>query len=653
MISKETIATIRETARVEEVVGDFVILKRRGVNMLGLCPFHDEKTPSFTVSPTKGIYKCFGCGQSGDSVKFIMEHEHFTYPEALRYLAKKYNIDIEETEETPEQKAEETYKESLFAVNQFAENYFMGNLWNSDKGKAIGISYFKERGFSEEIIKKFRLGYSFEEWDHLLKTAAEQGYKTEYLKTVGLLTSGEKTVDMYRGRVMFPIHNLSGRVLGFGGRILRSNEKAPKYINSPESEIYNKSRILYGLYFAKNAIVRNDTCYLVEGYTDVISMHQAGIENVVASSGTSLTTGQVQLVRRYTQNITILYDGDSAGIKASFRGIDMILEEGMNVKVVLFPDGEDPDSFSKKHSGEELKEFLRTHEKDFIRFKADILMKDAGDDPIRKAGVIKDMVSSIALIPDGIARTLFIQQCSDLMRVNEEILYSELNKVRREKLKQKGKKEDEPVMDQPYREEKTPLRQTEIRHPGYPGETQELEILRVLLNYGGIEFPYKYEDENGEMVEEPVKVGDFIVHDLQADEIEMLHPVHQLIFKDLCGLVLNGQHDQIQQHFINHTDDEVRNLAMGLITQQYHLSEGWESKYRIFTEREDMVLQRTVMHVLYRFKATKLEHMIESLKKKLADTTQPEEITSILTTVRNLEAVKKKLSDELTVVIWK
>lgn len=653
MISKASIDTIRETARIEEVVGDFVNLKRRGVNMLGLCPFHDEKTPSFTVSPTKGIYKCFGCGQSGDSVKFVMEHEHFTYPEALRYLAKKYSIELEETEETPEQKAEETLREALFAVNQFAENYFVDNLWNADKGKAIGLSYFHERGFSDEIIRKFRLGYSFEEWDHLLNTAKAQGYKAEYLKTVGLLTSGEKTVDMYRGRVMFPIHNLSGRVLGFGGRILKSNEKAPKYINSPESEIYNKSKILYGLYFAKNAIVKQDNCYLVEGYTDVISMHQAGIENVVASSGTSLTTGQVQLIRRYTPNITILYDGDNAGIKASFRGIDMILEEGMNVKVVLFPDGEDPDSFSRKKSKDELTEFLRASEKDFIRFKAGILMKDAGDDPIRKAGVIKDMVNSIALIPDGIARTLFVQQCSDLMHVDEQVLYTELNKVRRDRLRQKSRQEGEP--DEPLVVHEEKHRHTPPpEHPlTYPGEVQESEILRILLNYAHQDMIYRHENETGEMEEHTVNVGDFVVYDLRADDIEMLHPLHQSIYKDVCELVLGKRHAEIQDYFIHHTDDDVRNMAAGMITSPYQLSEGWEIKYRIFTEREDMVLYKSVMNVLYRFKATKLDQLIDDLKKKLRDATEPEEITSILTTVKDLEAVKKKLSDELTVVIWK
>jgi len=339
MISKETIDVIKETARIEEVVGDFVMLKRRGVNMLGRCPFHDEKTPSFTVSPTKGIYKCFGCGVSGDSIKFVMEHEHFTYPEALRYVAKKYNIQIEEKEVSPEFLEEQSGRESLLMVNQFAENHFIENLWEHEMGKAIGLSYFHERGFTDETVKKFKLGFAIEEWDYFLKKATEAGYKLEFLKTLGLVTSGERTVDMYRGRVIFPIHNLSGRVVGFGARILKTNEKAPKYINSPENEVYNKSKIVYGIYFAKASIIKNNKCFLVEGYTDVISLHQAGVENVVSSSGTSLTTGQIDLIKRYTLNITILYDGDAAGIKASFRGIDMILENGMNVKVVLFPDG--------------------------------------------------------------------------------------------------------------------------------------------------------------------------------------------------------------------------------------------------------------------------------------------------------------------------
>lgn len=654
MISKDTIQTIRETARIEEVVGEFVNLKRRGVNMLGLCPFHDEKTPSFTVSPTKGIFKCFGCGQSGDSLKFIMEHEHFTYPEALRYLAKKYHIEIEESEETPEQKIEDQNKESLFAVNQFAENYFTDNLWNTEKGKAIGLSYFHERGFTDETILKFKLGYSPEEWDHLYKTALDQGYKTEYLKKVGLVTSGEKTVDMYRGRVMFPIHNLSGRVLGFGGRILKSNEKSPKYINSPESEIYNKSKSLYGIYFAKNAIVKNDMCYLVEGYTDVISLHQAGIENVVASSGTSLTIGQIQLIRRYTQNITILYDGDNAGIKASFRGIDMILEEGMNVNVVLFPEGEDPDSFAKKHSQDELRMFLIENRKDFIRFKAGVLSKDAGDDPIKKASVIRDMVNSIALIPDGIARTLFIQQCSEMMRVEEQVLYNELNKIRRQKLKEKNKN-DNSFNDQEFIPEEKLIapRQVDKFKEKYPGEAQELEVIRLLINYAEREFPMKYENEEGELIEHIINVGDFVMNDIRTDEIEMIHPLHQLIFKEIEELIQQKKHTEVQTFFIQHQQDEIRNLVAGLLTSPHQLSEGWEQKYRIFTEREDMVIHKTVMQVLYRFKAVKLDEMIQNWMNKLNETTDHEELTSILTTIQNLEEVKKELSKELTVVIWK
>lgn len=654
MISKDSIQTIREAARIEEVVGDFVNLKRRGVNLLGLCPFHDEKTPSFTVSPTKGIFKCFGCGQSGDSLKFIMEHEHFTYTEALRYLAKKYHIEIEESEETPEQKVEDQNKESLFAVNQFAENYFINNLWNSEKGKAIGLSYFHERGFSDETILKFKLGYSSDEWDQLYKTALDKGYKTEYLKKVGLVTSGEKTVDMYRGRVIFPIHNLSGRVLGFGGRILKSNEKSPKYINSPESEIYNKSKSLYGIYFAKNAIVKNDMCYLVEGYTDVISMHQAGIENVVASSGTSLTNGQIQLIRRYTQNITILYDGDNAGIKASFRGIDMILEEGMNVNVVLFPEGEDPDSFAKKHSKDELRKFLIETRKDFIRFKAGILSKDAGDDPIKKASVIRDMVNSIALIPDGIARTLFIQQCSEMMKVDEQVLYNELNKIRRQKLKEKNKNDNSFNEEEFIPEEKLIApKQVDKFKEKYPGEAQELEVIRLLINYAEREFPMKYENEEGAFVEHIVNVGDFVINDIRSDEIEMIHPVHQLIFKEIEELIQQKKHHEVQTFFIQHPQDEIRNLVAGLLTSPYQLSEGWEQKYRIFTEREDMVIHKTVMQVLYRFKAVKLDEMIQNWKNKLNETTDYEELTSILTTIQNLEEVKKELSRELTVVIWK
>lgn len=446
MIPKETISAIFEASRIDEVVGEFVSLKKRGANMLGLCPFHNEKTPSFNVSPVKGIYKCFGCGKAGNSVNFIMEHEQMNYPEALRWLAKKYNIPIEEEEQTPEQVQANNERESLYVVCSFAQKNFTETLWETDEGKSVGLSYYHQRGFTDDTIHKFQLGYSLDKWRGFSDAAIAAGHKLDYLVKAGLTISKEapestaggppeqeRFFDRFSARVIFPVHNVSGRVIAFGGRTLKTDKKIAKYINSPETDIYHKSKVLYGLYFSKKRIVEEDNCYLVEGYTDVISLHQAGIENVVASSGTSLTVDQIRLIRRYTPNITILYDGDSAGIKASFRGIDLVLEEGMNVRVLLFPDGEDPDSFSKKISSTELKAFIKENSKDFLAFKAQLLNSEAAHDPIKKAGLIKEMVESISLIPEPIYRSVYIKECSRIMDVDEQALLSELNKLRRKK----------------------------------------------------------------------------------------------------------------------------------------------------------------------------------------------------------------------------
>ncbi len=651
MITKETIEVIRDTARVEEVVGDFVMLKRRGVNMIGRCPFHNEKTPSFTVSPTKGIYKCFGCGASGDSIKFVMEHEHFTYPEALRYVAKKYNIPVEETEASPEYIEEQSAKESLYITNQFAENHFTTNLWEHEMGRAVGLSYFHERGFDDATIKKFKLGFAIEEWDYFLKAATEAGYKLEFLKTLGLVTSGEKTVDMYRGRVIFPIHNLSGRVVGFGARILKTNEKAPKYINSPENDIYNKSKIVYGIFYAKTSIVKNNKCYLVEGYTDVISLHQAGVENVVASSGTSLTTGQIELIKRYTPNITILYDGDAAGIKASFRGIDMILENGMNVKVVLFPDGEDPDSYARNHSTEELEEFIKENENDFIRFKASILMKDAANDPIQKAAAIKDMVNSIALVPDGILRTLYVQQCSELMNVPEHTLNNELNKIRREltknKLRKDGWQENEVSTDIVQE-----AQEKQIEEIVFTSEPHEKEILRLLLNYADkiIQFEQMSEEGAVEMVD--TTVGNYITQDILADEITFNNPLYQLVFDEIAEQVAQHKYEGLTQYFIHHTDEEVSKFCIDMITQKYEVSENWTKQYNIVINTEESQMTKTVFDVLYNFKRSKIDFMLEQKRDQLKDADE-EVVNEILTEINEFQLIKKSLSDHLSVVIWK
>ncbi|MEI6455211.1 MAG: DNA primase, partial [bacterium] len=435
MISRDTIDTIISTAKIEEVIGDFVTLRRRGVNMIGLCPFHNEKTPSFTVSPAKGIYKCFGCGKAGNSVNFLIEHEHYNYPEALRALARKYNIEIEEEALTPEQIQETSEKESLFNLNLFALQYFSGVLFDSEEGRAIGLSYLKERGIREDISRKFQLGYSLDKWDSFSESALQNGYKREFLLKTGLSQEKDSRLyDRFHSRLIFPIHSASGRIIGFGGRILGPDKNRAKYINSPESEIYSKSKSLYGIFFAKNAIISKDSCLLVEGYTDVISLFQSGVENVVASSGTSLTTDQIRMIQRYTSNITILYDGDPAGIKASFRGIDMILEQGMNVKIVLFPDGEDPDSYARKHHPAEVQDFIRKSAVNFILFKTRLLLDEAQADPIKKATLIKEIVASVALMPDAISRSLYIKECSSLMAVQENILMNELNRLLRKKI---------------------------------------------------------------------------------------------------------------------------------------------------------------------------------------------------------------------------
>ena len=426
MITQKTIGEIFETAKIEEVVGDFVNLRRRGVNMIGLCPFHNEKTPSFTVSPNKGIYKCFGCGKGGNSVNFMMEHEQFSYPEALRYLAKKYGIKVDEKQLTPEQDLERQRKDSLFIINDFAVDYYHKNLMSSDIGKSVGLSYFKQRGFREDTIKKFQLGFAFDKNDHLTLTMVNKGYNLDLLKEVGLTSKYGR--DFFRNRVQFPIHNLSGKVIGFGGRILVTDKKQPKYLNSPETDIYNKSRVLYGIYFAKKAIRKEDNCFLVEGYTDVISLSQAGIENVVSSSGTSLTVGQIQLIKRNTPNITILYDGDAAGIKAALRGLDLVLEQDMNVKVVLLPEGEDPDSFVQSVGTEQFKKYIKEKSADFILFKTNLLLAETANDPIKRAALIKDIVGSIARIPDPIKRSVYVRECASLMEISEQILVDEANK---------------------------------------------------------------------------------------------------------------------------------------------------------------------------------------------------------------------------------
>ncbi len=646
MIPRDTIQTIIETARVEEVVGDFVTLRKRGVNYIGLCPFHNEKTPSFTVSPAKGIYKCFGCGKAGNSVNFVMEHEHYTYPEALKFLAKKYNVEIEEEEQTPEQLQEISEKESLFAVSAFAQKFFTDQLFNTEEGKSIGLSYFKNRGFREHIMEQFQLGYSPEGWDAFTKNAIENGYKAEYLIGSGLtIDSKGNRFDRFSGRVIFPIHNLSGRVIGFGGRILKSDEKKAKYINSPESDIYNKSQVLYGIYFARNAIVKKDNCLLVEGYTDVISLFQAGFENVVASSGTSLTTDQIRLIKRYTPNITILYDGDEAGLKASFRGIDMILEAGMNVRIVMFPENEDPDSFVRSHRSIEVEEFITLQAKDFIRFKTNILLKDAKDDPVKKAGLIKDIVHSISLIPDQIIRSVYVKECSVLMDMAEQTLMNELNKRLRSKFRQT--EEEYVPADLPGTTEQTLEQRVETDL--YNTDYQERDVIRLLLNYGKEEIEFDDLDENNHKIKIPVVVAQFIVNDLSRDEIKFSDPVYQKIFDEYVEFISKEELPD-EKYFINHTNKKMSSAAIDLLTSPYELSDNWEIVARIEVVTEMSRLKEAVVNSVLSFKAKKIEHLIRENQEKIRKAEEAEnheEIPELMKKQRDLKTISNSINNQL------
>jgi DNA primase len=597
VISNTTKDLILETSRIEEVVGEFVALKKRGSNLLGLCPFHNERTPSFTVSPAKGFFKCFGCGKAGDSVTSIMEHEHLTFPEALRYLAGKYNITIEEEAQTAENIEAQGQRESLFVVSAYAQRFFTEQLLKTEEGKAIGLSYFRERGFTDEIINRFQLGYSPDRWDGLTKSAIEEGYQLEYLEKTGLTIVNEsKQYDRFRGRVMFPIHNLTGRVIAFGARILKADPKSPKYLNSPESEIYHKSKSLYGIAFAKKSIINQDACFLVEGYTDVISMHQAGLENVVASSGTSLTVDQIRLIGRYTRNITVLYDGDTAGIKASLRGIDLILEEGMNVRVVLFPDGEDPDSFARSVSTEELKSYLQKQAVDFISFKTKLLLQDTANDPIKKAGLVRDIVETIAKVPDAISRAAYLRQTSVLMEMSEAVLLQELNKILRKNIsKHSADSSFAPPPDMPPMDPDEalllgmlPTESEEQVANEFDTYSLEEEIIRILLHYADetFSFPFFVPEKEGEEV--PVhRVKDFIINELSDDGIRFSNEVYAGLLAEFSAQVEhNATYDS--QLFIQQLEPQIKSTAITLVTPPYVLS-NWENKgITVKSEREQL-----------------------------------------------------------------
>lgn len=650
MIPKETVDLILDTARIEEVVGDFVTLKRRGTNLLGLCPFHNEKTPSFNVSPTRGIYKCFGCGKAGNAVNFVMEHEHFSYPEALRYLATKYQIAVEEEEKSPEYTREQMQRESLFVAMEFARKFYAGQLHNTDEGRSVGLSYFHQREFTEMMIEKFQLGYAPEGWRVFTDYALENGFLQENLEKAGLITVNDgKVYDRFRGRVMFPIHNITGKVIAFGARILRSDPKSPKYLNSPETEIYHKSNILYGVFFAKKSIVAHDNCYLVEGYTDVIALHQSGIENVVASSGTSLTVEQIRLIGRYTKNITVLYDGDPAGIKASLRGIDLILEEGLNVKVVLFPEGDDPDSFSRKHNSYEIAAFINEQAQDFIRFKTSLLLGETANDPVRKAGLIRDIVETIAKIPDPITRSTYIRECSVLMGIEEHILIAELNKLIRKAVLRGQAPVEAPDNTDELLDEiiEKPVQLYDELSPA----AQETDIIRILLNYGNQELTFEEQIDEKHTTTVSQLVMNFIVSDLQRDDIEMENPVYGKIFNEFSRMV-HGDIPYQPSVFTNHQDPDVSRMAADMLTVKYPLAQWSEKGIHVREEAERM--KHAVISALYSYKIKQVYKLIRENREAIKTAAENnEDLTSLMERQKELDNLKSALSEYLSIVVLK
>lgn len=649
MIPQDTIMSILDTVRIEEVVGDFVSLKKRGANLIGVCPFHKEKTPSFIVSPAKGIFKCFGCGKAGDSVRFVMEHEHYSYPEALRFLANKYGIIIEEKEQTPEEMVAQNERERMFNVNSFAQQYFSSVMKNDEEGIAVGMSYFRERGFRDAIIDKFQLGYCLNQRDTFVQHALRNGYSKELLLKVGLASGNEeRTYDKYQGRVIFPIHNLTGKVIGFGARILSGDKTKAKYLNSPESEIYNKSQTLYGIYFAKNEISRLDNCILVEGYADVLSMHQAGIENTVASSGTSLTTEQIRLISRYTKNVTILYDGDSAGIHAALRGTDMILEEGMNVRIVVLPPDEDPDSFVQHNPIEVVRDYISNNAKDFISFKTQLLLKDAQNDPIKRAEVLKDIVGSIAVIPDAIYRASYIKECSRLMEMPEQSLVNELNKILRSKIKRNNQNQE--VQDviienvQIEQQDQHPIDTMPI------GFYQEQELVKLLLMYGDNEIDIDGVDENNNPVIYKISVASFIIDDLKNDDLLFKNEVHKLVFEVFDRALDEGQLPK-EQYFISNVNPQIAELAANLLSSPYKL-DNWE-RHDIKVKREEDVLSKMVITTLLRFKDMVIDEKRNEVTKQLMETSSIDDQMILLHKKKKLDDLRIKINKELGIVVAK
>lgn len=645
MIDQHTVDKILAAADIVEVVKEYVTLRKRGVNYLGLCPFHNEKTPSFTVSQAKGIFKCFGCGKGGNVVNFIMEHERLNYVEALKFLAKKYHIEIEEKEVTPEEIEKRDERESLMVINSYAQRYFSDMLHKHSDGKTIAMAYFRERGFKDHIIDKFQLGYCLDQRDAFTQSALRDGFKLDYLVKTGLTIKRNDgtTFDRFAGRVMFPIHSISGRVIGFGGRILKADKKTAKYLNSPESEVYHKSEVLYGIFHAKKAITQENKCYLVEGYTDVISLHQTGIENVVASSGTSLTQDQIKLIKRFTPNVTILYDGDAAGIKASLRGIDMILEEGLNVKVVLMPDGEDPDSFARSHSASEVTEYINQNETDFIKFKTRLLLDDSKSDPIKRANLITDIVRSISAIPDHVIRAVYIKECAKLMDIGEDVLYSEVSKLRRSRMEQLLQRERTEVV----REHETPKIPAFVQ--GISCEEQEKEIVRFLLNNGNQVLFSQQVEESNELI--TTNAAQYIIDEIINDDLEFQNLIYKKVFDEYVRL-LETNVEVDNRFFINHSDPEISQMAVDLLTEKYALSRIWEKHNAEVTESPDF-LQTAIPKAIMVYKSKVLKLAISKLTDELSKLKpdQVEETNQILLRLRELYSLMNKMSKDLDRVI--
>nr|WP_298930324.1 DNA primase [uncultured Allomuricauda sp.] len=656
MISKTTIDQVYETARLEEVIGDFVQLKKAGSNFKGLSPFSDERTPSFMVSPVKQIWKDFSSGKGGNVVAFLMEHEHFTYPEAIKYLAKKYNIELEETEQSDEQKEQANERESMYLVSEYAQKYFKETLWESEPGKAIGLTYFKERGFTDDTIKKFGLGYGLDQWDAFTNTALEKGYQLEFLEKTGLTIVKEQAggesrkFDRFKGRVLFPIHSMSGRVLGFGGRILTNDKKAAKYLNSPESDIYHKSKVLYGIYFAKQSIAKEDNCFLVEGYTDVIQLHQRGVENVVASSGTALTPEQIRLINRLTKNITVLFDGDAAGLRASLRGIDLILEQGMNVKVCTFPEGEDPDSFAKNNTYEDLVLYLEENAKDFIQFKTSLLAEEAANDPIKRADTVRDIVNSISKIPDQIKKEIYIQECAKIMQISEEVLYNTLAQIDKKgvadtnkKLKQEQKAFQVVKNDQVV--EKVDV-QFEL----------ERKIIEMLLLYGSqmqeFEDLVLKENEEGDLVLEPeiveAKVYEKVYLDLQEDEIELTNEQFKTIYYKLIEDLNESEEFKVNTFLSNLDQETVSEVSSILMEEEKYKLDDWARK-DIYPKDKGQGIAQLVGETILTLRCYLIKNRIEKLQERTEGNT--DDNSEVLEEIVNYLQLNKLLNAKLNRVL--